>query len=108
MITFNKHVYRILIVSVIFTLGVGTVVYHIVEKLSWVNAYYFSVVTLSTVGYGDITPHTTFGKLFTTLYIFVGVGIISTFITATQRRRQYMRDAHKQSKDSDDDELLLH
>jgi len=63
------------------------VFYHIVEKLSWLNAYYFSVVTLSTVGYGDIVPHTDAGKIFTTFYIFVGVGIITTFITTTMRRR---------------------
>lgn len=61
--------------------------YHFVEKFSWLNAYYFSVITLSTVGYGDLVPHTDFGKLFTTLYIFIGVGIITSFISATMRRR---------------------
>ena len=85
--TLDKHVYRILIALALITLATGTIVYHIVEKFSWLNAYYFSVVTLSTVGYGDYVPHTAFGKIFTTFYIFVGVGIITTFITATARRR---------------------
>lgn len=83
----DRHVYRLLVAAALITLCTGTVVYHFVEKLSWVNAYYFSVVTLSTVGYGDIVPHTNAGKIFTTFYIFVGVGIITTFITATMKRR---------------------
>jgi hypothetical protein len=83
----DRHLYNLLIGLAVITLATGTIVYHVVEKLSWLNAYYLSVVTLSTVGYGDYTPHTDFGKLFTTFYIFLGVGIITTFITATMRRR---------------------
>lgn len=85
--TLEKYAYRLLVALVLLTLATGTVVYHLVEKFSWLNAYYFSVITLSTVGYGDLTPHTDFGKLFTTFYIFIGVGIITTFITITMRRR---------------------
>jgi voltage-gated potassium channel len=85
--SFDKHVYRVLLALTVATLGVGTVVYHFVEHFKWVDSYYFSVVTLATVGYGDYVPHTTFGKIFTTFYIFIGVGIITTFITYTVKRR---------------------
>ncbi len=99
---FDRHIYRLLVVFALLTLTTGTIVYHLVEKLSWVNAYYFSVITLSTVGYGDITPHTTFGKLFTTFYIFVGVGIITAFISATMRRRgAKMKQRHANKTKSD-------
>lgn len=84
---FERHIYHILVGATALTLGVGTVFYHFVEGLSWLDSYYFCVVTLATVGYGDITPHTNLGKLFTTFYIFIGVGIITTFITYTVRRR---------------------
>ncbi|MFI5275411.1 MAG: potassium channel family protein [Candidatus Saccharimonadales bacterium] len=84
---FNKHAYRFLFSAVLFMLTFGTIFYHITEKLTWVNAYYFSVVTLSTVGYGDITPHTNAGKLFTTFYIFAGVGVITAFLSAFMRRQ---------------------
>lgn len=62
----------------VFVLGVGTVFYHFVEKLTWLNAIYFSTITLTTVGYGDITPQTEIGKLFTIFYVLLGVGIIAT------------------------------
>jgi voltage-gated potassium channel Kch len=58
-----------------------------VEHFKWIDSYYFSVITLATVGYGDFVPHTNFGKIFTTFYIFIGVGIITTFISYTMRRR---------------------
>lgn len=67
-------------------LATGTVFYHFVEKLSWLNAYYFSVITLTTVGYGDITPHTPLGKIFTTFYVLTGIGIIGLFANLLIRR----------------------
>jgi voltage-gated potassium channel Kch len=84
---FDKHVFRYIAAAALITLAIGTVVYHFVEHFSWLNAYYFSVITLTTVGYGDLTPHTSFGKIFTTFYVLIGVGIITSFITMMIRRR---------------------
>jgi len=52
----------------------------LVEGWSLLDAFYFSVMTLTTVGYGDFSPSTTAGKLFTIVYIFVGIGIILGFL----------------------------
>lgn len=59
----------------------GVVFYWLVEDLSPVNALYFSVTTLTTVGYGDFSPETTAGKLFTVVYVLVGVGILLAFLS---------------------------
>ncbi len=59
----------------------GTGFYSIVEGLRLVDALYLSVATLATVGYGDVTPQTDAGKLFTVVYMLVGVGILLAFVT---------------------------
>jgi voltage-gated potassium channel len=43
------------------------------------DAFYWSIVTISTVGYGDITPQTTGGKLVTITLILTGLGVLSFF-----------------------------
>ena len=72
--------FRSLTFLVVITLVGGTVFYSMVEGWSIVDAFYFSVTTLTTVGLGDLTPKTTIGKLFTVVYIFAGLGIIVGFI----------------------------
>ena len=57
----------------------GTVVYSILEGWSPLDSLYFSVVTLATVGYGDLHPTTDLGKAFTIVYILTGVGVLVVF-----------------------------
>jgi voltage-gated potassium channel len=45
--TFDRHIYHVLLFATALTLTAGTVVYHFVEKFPWLDAYYFSVVTLA-------------------------------------------------------------
>ena len=66
-------------ISAFTILCLGSVFYHIVENLKWVDAFYFSTITLATVGYGDIVPTTDAGKIFAIFYVIIGIGIIATF-----------------------------
>ena len=70
---------RALLIMTLVLITAGVVFYTRVEKWSVLNAIYFCVVTLATVGYGDITPTTDAGKIFTVFYIVLGLGIISGF-----------------------------
>jgi voltage-gated potassium channel len=72
--------FRVLVFLLISILVSGTTFYSFTEKWSVVDAFYFSVTTLTTVGLGDLAPTTTLGKLFTVFYIFVSLGVITGFI----------------------------
>jgi hypothetical protein len=56
----------------------GTLVYHWLEGWSYLDSLYFCVISLATVGYGDLTPTTPFTKIFTIVYIVNGIGILLT------------------------------
>ena len=68
----------LLIISA-FTVLIGVIFYTLAEHWTLVDAIYFCVVTLGTVGYGDITPVTDAGKIFTTIYIIFGLSVIGGF-----------------------------
>ena len=70
----------------------GTVFFHFVEGWGWVDSYFFSVITLSTVGYGSLVPATTVGKIGTTIFIFLGLGIFAFVI---QQFGAYTAERHK-------------
>ena len=58
----------------------GTIFFHYVEEWSWLDSYFFTVVTLSTVGYGSLVPATAMGKIGTTVFIFLGLGVFAVAI----------------------------
>jgi hypothetical protein len=66
-------------------IALGTIFYTLVEGWEVLDAAYFCVITLATVGFGDLTPVTRLGKLFTMFYIVAGLGILSAFIGAMTR-----------------------
>ena len=72
--------YRSLILASLTALVVGTVGYHFIEGWSWLDSLYFSTITLTTIGYGDLSPVTDLGKVFTIVYIIIGVGLILSFV----------------------------
>jgi hypothetical protein len=88
--TFDKHAYKILVAAVVLVVGVASVVYHLLEDWSWVDSFYFSTVAVTTVGFGDLVPTTDTSKLFTILYIVVGIALIGTYLNVALRRRATM------------------
>lgn len=92
--------YRVLIISAFSFLLTGTIVFHFVEGWRILDSFYYSAITLTTVGFGDFSPQTDFGKLFTILYVFTGIGIIFGFINAfTQQRDETAVKYHKRRKE---------
>ncbi len=60
----------------IVMIGIGTVLFRSLEDWTWVQSFYFTVVTLTTVGYGDLAPSSDVSRLATALFILVGVAIV--------------------------------
>ena len=79
---------KALALAPIIVIAIGTVVYVLLERWTVLEAVYFCVVTLATVGYGDLHPTTELGRLFTIGYILSGLGIIAAFVTEPARYRQ--------------------
>lgn len=61
---------------------IATMFYWLVEGLSLLDPAYFAIVTIATVGYGGLAPHTVLGKIFTIGYIVSGIGIFVAAVTA--------------------------
>lgn len=72
MILTSKLKIALLILFTVFI--VGTIGFHFIEKWSFIDSFYVTITTLSTVGYGDFTPRTAEGKFFTVFIIIFGVG----------------------------------
>ncbi|XP_062009035.1 two-pore potassium channel 3-like [Rosa rugosa] len=83
----TPNIVRQAFIGVIVYIIIGVVVYLTSGGISGdvvtyrpVDAMYFIVVTLCTIGYGDIVPDTTFTKLFTCFFILVGFGFIDILL----------------------------
>ncbi len=69
----------------------GTLVYWRFEDWTVIESFYFCVVTLATVGFGDFTPTTAGTQIFTIVYILTGFGVLVALLTSVAEH--YM--AHK-------------
>jgi voltage-gated potassium channel len=75
-------------------LAFGTIVFMFVENRSFVDAFYYIIVTMATVGYGDIVPATPAGKIIAVVLIVTGVGTFlgvianATEIMLSRREKQ--------------------
>lgn len=58
----------------------GTVVMMVLEGWSFSDASYFSIVTITTVGYGDLSPTSNLAKMFVIFYVFVSIAIVSSYL----------------------------
>lgn len=59
----------------------GTIFYWRVEDWTPFESLYFSVITLTTVGYGDFSPATGLGRAFTIGYVLLGLGVIVALVS---------------------------
>ena len=67
--------FRALAIVTIVLLLSGTAFYSHVEKWNMLDSLYFCVMTMTTIGYGDLAPTSDLSKIFTMLYAFISIGV---------------------------------
>jgi voltage-gated potassium channel len=74
---------RYALVAVLLAVALGTIVFSLLEGWSLPNSLYMTLQTVTTVGFGDVTPQTTAGRVFASLYMIFGVGVVLYVLTST-------------------------
>jgi hypothetical protein len=83
-------------------------VFRLVEGWRFLDAFYFSVVSMATVGYGDFAPETALGKILAMGFLMIGIGVfvltVSTVAQEILRNLSVLerREASKSEHDSND------
>ncbi len=77
----------------------GAVFVHVEEGWGWVDSFYFAVVSITTVGYGDLVPRQEATKLFLIFYLPLGIGVGLAVLASAgskflDRRRQRLERIH--------------
>jgi voltage-gated potassium channel len=83
---FTTEGLRYISLVALLTLLVGAEAFSSAEHISFGNAVYWGITTMTTVGYGDITPHTTVGKITAALVMVVGIGLFAILTGAVAQR----------------------
>ncbi len=84
MINFFKGYYRFLIPLFVLLglLVIGTIGYILIDNYKPFNAFYMTVITIATVGYGEVEPLSTGGKIFTSFLIITSFGTFAYAVSA--------------------------
>ncbi|MBU1974985.1 MAG: potassium channel family protein [Nanoarchaeota archaeon] len=66
---------------IVFILLANTVVFHFTERWGWIDSFYFSGTTMTTIGYGDLVPTQPLTKIIITFDVLFSIGIFLYAIT---------------------------
>ena len=74
----RENLHRLLLIIVLLIIFSATSIVYF-EKLTFLEAVWWSIVTLTTVGYGDISPSTLGGQMVAIVIMFFGIGVLGMF-----------------------------
>lgn len=100
----NGFKYILCLVTAAVTVSSFSMMY--LEKMTFQDALWWSFVTATTVGYGDLSPKTPAGRIIASLLMLVGIGLLSS-ITSTITTFFLSTDTEQESDDSKIEMCLL-
>jgi len=78
---------RPVLIYAMVLITVGALLFHWVEGWGWLDSVYFTVVTITTIGFGDFSPKTDLGKIVTIFYGLNGVALLLMLFDQIRRIR---------------------
>lgn len=78
---------RGILVTAALLLFAGTIIFMILEGFSPIDSFYFSFITLATIGYGDFAPSSELSRLVTVAFSITGLGIMAALISTIASHR---------------------
>lgn len=91
---------RPIFIYAVIIIGIGAALYHWLEGWSWLDSVYFVVITLTTIGYGDLHPTKPVTKLITIFYGLNGIVLLLLLFDVIRRLRGW--DLSEVSEDSEE------
>lgn len=73
---------KILTIALLLLTAAGTAGFHYIEHWSWFDSFYMVIITLSTIGYGEVHPLSHAGRAFNIVLIVAGVALVFLMIGA--------------------------
>jgi hypothetical protein len=74
------------LLSLLTVILLGSFAFCYLDDLSFVDAFYLTVVTVSTVGYGDLAPSSLYSKIFACFFVPLGVAFVASAIDLVSSR----------------------
>ena len=71
------------VIAIVIAIALGTLGFHLIEGWSILDSLYVTAQTVTTVGFGDVTPKSIQGRIFATVFMLVGVGVVLYALTST-------------------------
>jgi len=108
----NKIIY--LLVAAGLVIIVGTVIMYNVESgaensqmTTYLDALWWCVATVTTVGYGDVVPVTSIGRIAALVYMFFGISLVATLLAVISNTFYKKRFEKEETKKKDEERNYL-
>ena len=94
---YNTNGFKYVVFATVMTIITGGVLIHYAEGMAYNDGIWWAFVTATTVGYGDISPHTVYGRIIAMVLMLVGIGLIGSL---TSTLTSFFLSRHKKSSGS--------